>query len=287
MGITSALNTALSGLSTNQSQIDVVGNNIANVNTVGFKSSRLDFKTQFLENFSYGTAPSGTQGGTNPLQIGLGTATGSIKRDFSSGTPQATGVATNLAIQGDGFFIVKDGTQQVYTRDGSFQLNGLNQLVSSTGQLVQGYGVDANFNIVSSTLTNLTIPLNSLTVAQATTNASLSGQLNSGGNIASQVSNLTLGTTTTPQPFFLSNGAGGTDPVNPPTAATLLTDVTDSGGASYFQNGDVVSLTGKIGIASSSNANSAQPLAIPPPAPSHPRRLPSRPPLRSGICSPL
>ena len=72
MGITSALVTALSGLSTSQSQIDVVGNNIANVNTVGFKSSQLDFKTQFLENFSYGSAPDGNLGGTNPLQIGLG-----------------------------------------------------------------------------------------------------------------------------------------------------------------------------------------------------------------------
>src|SRR6476659_3063375 len=129
MGITSSLQTGLSGLSSSQQQIDVVGNNIANVNTIGFKSSRLDFKTQFLENFSFGTAPSADLGGTNPLQIGLGTQAGAVSRNFGDGSLQVTGVPTNLAMQGNGFFVLKDVSQQVYTRDGTFQLNGLNQLV--------------------------------------------------------------------------------------------------------------------------------------------------------------
>src|SRR5689334_15812472 len=173
MGITSSLVTALSGLSTAQAQIDVVGNNIANVNTVGFKSSRLDFKTQFLQNFSFGSAPSGSQGGTNPLQIGLGAATGAITKDFNDGSLQVTGNPTNLAIQGQGMFVLLQGTQQVYTRDGSFQLNGLNQLVSGTGQLVQGFGVDPNFNIIPGALTNITIPLGTQSVAQATTSVAM------------------------------------------------------------------------------------------------------------------
>src|SRR5689334_21252181 len=113
MGITSSLQTGLSGLSASQQQIDVVGNNIANVNTVGFKSSRLDFKTQFLQNFSFGSAPNGDLGGTNPLQIGLGASTGSITKDFSDGSLQVTGVPTNLAIQGQGMFVLQDGTKQV------------------------------------------------------------------------------------------------------------------------------------------------------------------------------
>ena len=96
MGITSSLVTALSGLSTAQSQIDVVGNNIANVNTVGFKSSRLDFKTQFLENFSFGSAPNGSLGGTNPLQIGLGVSSGSMTKNFSNGGLKVTGLQTNI-----------------------------------------------------------------------------------------------------------------------------------------------------------------------------------------------
>src|SRR4051812_2071973 len=234
MGITSSLQTALSGLSSSQSQIDVVGNNIANVNTVGFKSSRLDFKTQFLENFSYGSAPTADQGGTNPLQVGLGVQAGAVTRDFGDGSLQVTGVNTNLAVQGNGFFVLKDGSQQVYTRDGTFQLNGLDQLVSSTGQLVQGFGVDSNFNIVPGVLTNITVPLGSLTVAQATQNANMTGEFNTGGSVPTTVADLTLG-----QPFYLSDGAGGVDNTNPPTGATLLTNVTDSSGVAQFQVGDV------------------------------------------------
>lgn len=241
MGITSALVTALSGLATSQSQIDVVGNNIANVNTVGFKSSNLDFKTQFLENFSFGTAPNGNQGGTNPVQIGLGATAGAISRDFSDGSLEATGVDTNLAIQGDGFFVLKDGTSQVYTRDGSFQLNGLNQLVSGTGQLVQGYGVDSNFNIVNGVLGNVTIPLGSLTVAQATQNVTMIGSLDANGALPTAVSQLTLG-----QDLYLTNGAGGVS-ATPPDATTPLTSLTDASGNPLFQSGDVINLGGTKG----------------------------------------
>ena len=245
MGITSSLQTGLSGLSTSQSQIDVVGNNIANVNTIGFKSSRLDFKTQFLENFSFGSAPSANLGGTNPLQIGLGATAGAITRDFGDGSLQVTGVNTNLAIQGQGMFVLKDGPQQVYTRDGTFQLNGLNQLVSGTGQVVQGFGVDPSFNIVPGVLGDLNIPIGSLTVAQATQNANMTGNLHTGGSVPSTVSNITLG-----QPLYLSDGSGGVDATNPPTGATLLTDVTDASGTSLFQAGDVISFTGNKGTRS-------------------------------------
>ncbi len=244
MGITSALITALSGLSTSQSQIDVVGNNIANVNTVGFKSSNLDFKTQFLENFSFGTAPDGNQGGTNPVQIGLGATAGAISHDFSDGSLEATGVNTNMAIQGDGFFVLKDGASQVYTRDGSFQLNGLNQLVSGTGQLVQGFGVDSNFNIVNGVLGNITIPLGQLTVAQATQNADLTGSLNAEGALPTSVSQLTMG-----QDLYLTDGAGGVS-ATPPDATTPLTSLTDASGNPLFQTGDVLNLSGMKGTVS-------------------------------------
>ncbi len=245
MGITSSLNTGLTGLASNQSKLDVVGNNIANVNTVGFKSSRLDFKTQFLESLSYGTAPDGTGGGTNPIQIGLGTQAGAISRNFGDGSLQVTGVNTNLAVQGNGFFVVKDGSQQVYTRDGTFQLNGLNQLVSSTGQLVQGFDIDSDFNIVPGVLTDINIPLGSMTVAQPTQNVTMSGNLNTAGALPSVVSNVTLG-----QPLYLSDGVGGVDATNPPTNTTVLTNVTNSTGTAMFQNGDVVSLAARKGTRS-------------------------------------
>ncbi|MCL2648971.1 MAG: flagellar hook-basal body complex protein [Phycisphaerales bacterium] len=241
MGINSSMITALSGLSASQSQIDVVGNNIANVNTAGFKSARIDFKTQFLSNFSFGSAPSDDMGGTNPLQTGLGVTQGAITKNFTNGGLQVTGVPTNLAIQGTGMFILQSGGQQVYTRDGSFKLDGNNQLVSSTGAYVQGYGVDANFNVVPGALQDITIPVGSLTIAAATTNTTLAGNLNAAGNLPTSVSTITSG------PLYLSDGAGGVDAVNPPTGTTLLTNVTDASGTPMFQVGDVITLDGTKG----------------------------------------
>ncbi|MGN6367262.1 MAG: flagellar hook-basal body complex protein [Phycisphaerae bacterium] len=247
-GITSSLNTALSGLATSQQQIGVVGNNIANVNTVGFKASALDFKTQFLQNFSFGSAPSGNLGGTNPLQIGLGATSGAITKNFSDGSLEATGVNTNLAIQGNGFFVLRQGTQQVYTRDGSFQLNGLNQLVSGTGQLVQGFTVDNNYNIIPGTLTNITVPVGAASVAQATTNVNISGQLDANGNIPTQVAQLNT-------PLYLTNGSGGISATRP-ASTDLLTNLTDVTGKMLFNNGDVITLTATEGT-SPANAASA------------------------------
>jgi flagellar hook protein FlgE len=240
MGITSSLITGLSGLSANQAQLDVVGNNIANANTLAYKASRLDFKSQFSQTFSYGSAPDGDLGGTNPLQVGLGVTPGAVSRNFNDGSREVTGVVSNLAIEGDGFFILKDG-QQFYTRDGSFKLNSLNQLVNSDGLYVQGYGVDANFNIVPGVLQSLEIPLGSLTVAQATSNVAVNGGLNAAGILPSVVAEYTLN-----QPLYESDGAGGVTGTAP-TSATLLSDLADSGGAAFFTVGDTISLTGKLG----------------------------------------
>ncbi|HUO10176.1 MAG TPA: flagellar hook-basal body complex protein [Phycisphaerae bacterium] len=246
-GITSSLNTALSGLSTSQEQIGVVGNNIANVNTVGFKASSLDFKTQFLQNFTFGSAPNGNLGGTNPLQIGLGATSGAITKNFADGSLEATGVDTNLAIQGNGFFILRQGTQQVYTRDGSFQLNGENQLVSGTGQLVQGYAVDSNYNIIPGTLTNLTIPVGAASVAQATTKVNISGQLDANGSLPTTPAQLST-------TYYLTNGAGGTAAAGP-AGTDLLTNLTDSSGNLLYQNNDVIQLTATEGTAPSNAAS--------------------------------
>jgi flagellar hook protein FlgE len=239
MGMTS-LGTGLSGLAANQSKLDVVGNNIANVNTVGFKSSRLDFKTQFSESFSYGTPPSGNLGGTNPLQVGLGTQQGSITRDFNDGSREVTGVSTHMALEGNGFFILQ-GQDQVYTRDGTFRLNSQNNLVNADGMLVQGFGVDANFQPIPGVLGNINIPLGGLTIAQATANVTFSGNLNAGGVAATSVANITSASS-----LYLAP-AGVVDPVNPPTGTTLLTDLGDATGTNFFQSGDIISASGTKG----------------------------------------
>src|SRR6478735_3318467 len=106
MALTSALFTGLSGLDVNQTRLNVVGNNIANVNTVAFKSSRALFKPQFYVTDMSGSPPSSDFGGENPSQRGLGASVAAIQKDFSPGSIQATGKATDMAIDGDGFFIV-------------------------------------------------------------------------------------------------------------------------------------------------------------------------------------
>ncbi len=244
MGITSSLMTGLSGLSANQSKLDVVGNNIANVNTVGFKSSRLDFKSQFSQTFSYGSAPDGDLGGTNPMQVGMGVTQGAVSRNFAPGQSEVTGVNTNLAIDGDGFFVVKDSSGQFYTRDGSFKTNSANDLVNSDGLHVQGFGIDSSFNVIPGVLQNINIPVGSLTVAEATQNATMQGNLNANGPLPTTVSNLTLN-----QPFFVSNGAGGVTGTAP-TAATALSLLTDATGTAYFNPTDTITLKGKVGGAS-------------------------------------
>src|SRR5262245_33220466 len=147
MASTTALFTGLSGLSANSRRLDVIGNNIANINTTAFKSNRMTFAPTFSRNFSLGTAPSNASGGTNPTQVGLGVTIAGTQRAFSNGAISATGVATDVAIEGDGFFIVNANGEQLYTRAGAFSRNQNNDLVTIDGAHVRGFTVDNNFNI--------------------------------------------------------------------------------------------------------------------------------------------
>src|SRR5437763_15471142 len=141
MGLSSTLFTGLSGLNVNQAKLNVVGNNIANVNTVAFKSSRAMFKTQFYVTDSPGGEADGDFGGANPGQRGLGAVVAGVEKNLQAGSIDPTGNATDMAIEGEGYFVVQ-GKEQLYTRDGSFSLNSNHQLVTQSGQFVQGYGVD-------------------------------------------------------------------------------------------------------------------------------------------------
>jgi flagellar hook protein FlgE len=196
MALTSTLFTGLSGLNVNQTRLNVVGNNIANVNTVAFKASRALFKPQFYVTDSGGTPADDTFGGSNPSQRGLGAVVATIEKDFSAGSIEPTGKPTDLAIEGDGFFVVQ-GKDQKFTRDGSFNLNEANQLVTTSGDFVQGYGVDVDQNVQVGQLQNITIPLGSLTQAEATEKATFQGNLNANGAIATGASILDSGPLTT------------------------------------------------------------------------------------------
>jgi flagellar hook protein FlgE len=189
---TVSLYTGLSGLNVNSRNLDVIGNNIANVNTTAFKSSRMLFSNTFSRTFSTGSAPGDDSGGTNPVQVGLGVMIAGTQRNFSGGAFSATGNSRDLAIEGDGFFIVSRSGSQFYTRAGAFQQNAQNDLVNIDGDIVQGYGVDADFNIVEGTLVDLNIPVGVLTLAQATQNVHLAGNLDADGPLPTQGSLVTF-----------------------------------------------------------------------------------------------
>lgn len=135
-----AMNSGVSGLRNHQVRLDVLGNNIANVNTIGYKGQRVSFQSQFSQTLRGGAAPSGNLGGTNPSQVGLGMAIGSIDLQMSQGALQVTGRATDLAISGEGFFVMNDGIQSVYTRDGQFDFDKKGNLIKiSNGYRVMGW----------------------------------------------------------------------------------------------------------------------------------------------------
>lgn len=195
MGLSSVFSTAITGLTAAETTIDVVGNNVANANTYGFKASEATFTTQFLRTLSSGSAPTANSGGTNPRQIGLGTQVAAITPNFSQGTIQISTTPSDLAIQGDGFFIVETSTgERLYTRNGAFQLNSQNQLVTATGQRLLGYSIDESFAVQTSGLQPLVIPLGSAAIAQATTKAELEGTLIPNGNVATTAEIIESGT---------------------------------------------------------------------------------------------
>ncbi|MDW8261614.1 MAG: flagellar hook-basal body complex protein [Phycisphaerales bacterium] len=242
MALTSTLFTGLSGLDVNQTRLNVVGNNIANVNTVGFKSSRALFRPQFYVTDSAGSPPGSDFGGANPSQRGLGATVATIQKNFSAGTLETTGRNTDLAIDGDGFFVVQ-GKEQKFTRDGSFVLNQNNELVTAGGDFVQGFGVDADGNIVPGQLQNIRIPLGSLTKAEATTLVELQGNLNAGGELA------TTGNVLLSNPL---TDIGSGSPAAP-TGDSLLIDLRESDGSgvpsgtALFTDGQTISLSAKRG----------------------------------------
>jgi flagellar hook protein FlgE len=148
-----SLFSGVSGMKNQQTKMDVIGNNIANANTTAFKASRVTFKDMLSQTVQNASSPTTSTGGTNPRQVGLGMAVSSIDTDMSQGALQPTGRATDLAIQGDGFLIVKRGNEKYFTRDGSLTLDKNGDLLTSEGLHVYGK------NNQDSSLDYINIPL--------------------------------------------------------------------------------------------------------------------------------
>ena len=240
-----SLTTGVSGLRAHQQMLEVVGNNLANVNTPSFKSSRIDFSEALVATLQPAMAPSATQGGVNAVQRGFGVEVSSINVDTSQGTFEATGRTLDLAIQGEGYFVVDEGSQDVYTRVGKFTVDSDGKLVHSAN----GYRVlDDHGQPIS-------IPPNARLAGRPTRSIDITGNLDVSGLAPSTA-------VMTSRPPFLSGGLAATETTElrlsvadihttaaafqesgvAATATTLLNDL--DGITTAYVDGDVINITG-------------------------------------------
>jgi flagellar hook protein FlgE len=223
------------GINSNSVAVDTVGDNLANVNTTAFKGQRTLFETLLYQTISEGDAPDGQSGGTLPRQVGYGSTVASIQRNYEQGALDSTGFPSDLAVDGDGFFVLETAAgDQVYTRDGSFRLDASQTLVSAAGSRVQVFAADRAGNVDRSTLSDLVIPLGTASEAIATTEVVMDGRLDSGTNLAS------AGAVSVSQALITSGGV-------PASAMTGLTDLVDGDNIPLFAAGDVLRIQGSKG----------------------------------------
>ncbi len=236
MSLTSAMLVGFTGIQSNTVGVDTVGDNLANVNTTAFKTQRVTFETQLYRTISAGEGPQEVTGGTLPFQIGSGSTVSSIQRNFAQGGLGATGLTNDLALDGDGYFILEDPSRaHVYTRDGSFLLDADQRMVSASGAPVQVFSADAEGNIDTSALTDLIIPIGSFSDAVETSNVLMDGRLDTENtNIAS------AGAIVASQALVTDGGAVA-------SASTALTSLVNIDGVPLFAAGDELAISASRG----------------------------------------
>jgi flagellar hook protein FlgE len=270
-----SLFSGISGLRAHQTMLDVTGNNIANVNTTGFKASQTQFQDTLSQVLTNAGAAQDGVGGTNPAQVGLGVRVAGITTNFQQGAAQLTNRSTDMMISGDGFFVVRKGTEQLYTRAGAFDFDATGQLVTPDGGLVQGWAADATGNIdTNGTLVDLRLPIATLMGAAASTSATFEGNLPSEAAVGTvlnrdvdvyaadgTVSTLALAFTRTAAGWNVSGTLGATTATG---AMTFNADGTQATGGSLTVGAvtvDLSTITGFAGLdtveASSQNGRAA------------------------------
>jgi flagellar hook protein FlgE len=207
-----SLYSGISGLRSHQTMLDVTGNNIANVNTTGFKSSSVQFQDT-LSQLTRGAGAPGAEGGTNPAQVGLGVQVSGIATNFNQGSSQATGKATDLMISGDGFFAVTNGGQTLYTRAGSFTPDAQGRLVTADGAILQGWAAVNGVIRAGGPVSDITVSNMALSSARATDSASVTGNLpaeaKEGDTLDRQISVYDATGTATPLDLKFTRTTGG------------------------------------------------------------------------------
>ena len=255
---------AISGLRAHQVMMDEIGNNIANVNTVGYKSGRVNFQDILSQTFRGASAPQGGLGSINPAQVGLGVTVAGIDVMMTQGNLQSTGRLTDMAIQGDGFFVLSDGSRQFFTRDGSFDIGlGGNLINPASGLKVQGWNADSAGRIDTTTASgDVIIPLGTRTTALASANATITGNLDAAAAVGDTASTTlttvdSLGVNHSVKVTFTKTAANAWDWA----AATDPTDkdatTTSKGAVTFNGDGTFKAMTGSpISLALANGATS-------------------------------
>lgn len=266
-----SLFSAISGLRSHQVYLDIIGNNIANVNTTSFKANRASFAETLWQTTRTGGAPQANVGGTNPLQVGLGTNLVGSDAIFTQGDLRSTGKASDLALEGNGFFVLSDGSRQMYSRDGSFDV-GIDGFLQSTttGLRVLGWMADPVTGEIDTTraLSNISIPVGGGTPALPTQNVAFNGNLDAraanGDTISTTVDVFdSLGTAHSVELTFTKTGANAwswaaavnDDPAVAPTAV-------GSGTVSFNTDGSYSAATGSISIGYTAASGATTPQAV-------------------------
>ncbi len=224
----------VSGLRSHQTMMDVIGNNIANVNTVGYKASTAEFSDLLSQMISGAGVPTAQNGGTNPAQVGLGVKVAGIESSFTQGASQLTGRATDLSIQGDGFFVVRNGGQQLFTRAGSLSFDAMGRMTTPDGSILQGWPASSTGVInTNASVTDLSMPLGQTIPPQVTGNLQIGGNLDASAAVGTAITSSITVYDQQGTPINLSFtftkaaadswtlSAGATDPAGNPITATI------------------------------------------------------------------
>ncbi len=253
----------LSGLDADNTALATISNNLANLNTTGYKDATVSFQDLFYNLL-------GTNGSGDQLQVGSGAAVGSINTSFNNGTVQSTGVNTDAAITGNGFFIVQNGSNTYYTRSGDFTQNSNGYLVDSNGDQVMGYPAVNGVVNTSGGLAPIQLPMGMTSPPTATANLSIDANLNSGAAVGDTYNTSvtvydSLGTAQVLSLDFTNTGSGwtynATLPSSAITGATGTTTTVASGTLNFDSNGNLTS-TAPVAINVSGLADGASPMAI-------------------------
>ncbi len=245
-----SLFSGVSGLKSHQTRMDVIGNNIANINTAGFKSSRVTFSDMLSQTSSGASKPTNNMGGTNAKQIGLGAQVASVDMVFSDGSVQTTGKNTDVVLSGNGLFVLKKDGSYYYSRDGAFEFdaNG-NYVLPGSGLYVQGWNAVEGVLNTNAATENVNVKAGKTMGASATSTVDYSGNLDAGALSITKITTTPGGSSSSPNSVQEKDSDGNVTKVNVDGENVIAATLTLSDGSTmsvssgFYQVGESVPVT--------------------------------------------